>query len=149
MQLRLQSLCGLADSVLQGSPEVQGSKFVIGAVIPGSNNQATKEDVFVVVCTCFDPFALVPTLSPLIFLPMFSHALQQDSFNRSPTHTCACANFSPASLVLCRFICITYQSRMEGRPGRTCSCRVMFGGSCFGKGDLWSWLMALQCEAFA
>lgn len=37
--------------VLQGSPEVQGSKFVIGAVIPGSNNQATKEDVFVVVHT--------------------------------------------------------------------------------------------------
>lgn len=37
----------------QGSPEVQGSKFVIGAIIPGSNNQATKEDVFVVVYTYF------------------------------------------------------------------------------------------------
>lgn len=37
--------------LLQGSPEVQGSKFVIGAIIPGSNNQATKEDVFVVVYT--------------------------------------------------------------------------------------------------
>ena len=46
----------MADSALQGSPEVQGSKFVIGAVIPGSNNQATKEDVFVVVRTCFNPY---------------------------------------------------------------------------------------------
>ena len=33
---------------MQGSPEVQGSKFVIGAIIPGSN-KATKEDAFVVV----------------------------------------------------------------------------------------------------
>lgn len=37
------------DSCLQGSPEVQGSKFVIGAIIPGTSNKATKEDVFVVV----------------------------------------------------------------------------------------------------
>lgn len=38
--------------LLQGSPEVQGSKFVIGAIIPGSNNKATQEDVFVVVRAC-------------------------------------------------------------------------------------------------
>ena len=36
--------------LLQGIPEVQGSKFVFGAIIPGASNKANQEDVFVVVC---------------------------------------------------------------------------------------------------
>ena len=35
--------------LLQGSPEVYGSKFVCGAIIPGAANKAMKEDVFVKV----------------------------------------------------------------------------------------------------
>ena len=37
---------------LQGSPEVDGGKFVVGAIIPGTNDKANPEDVLVVVCRC-------------------------------------------------------------------------------------------------
>ena len=58
---------GMSAFSLQGSPEVQGSKFVIGAIIPGSNNKGTKEDVFVVVR------ATAPVLASVLQYP---HASQ-------------------------------------------------------------------------
>ena len=122
---------------------MQGSKFVIGAIIPGSNNQATKEDVFVVVRVCFSPFA--PELSAYVSTPFTNGVVQIGLIDVA---VYAKTKAPPVLLVLCRYTCITCQSEMEGRPGRICSCRVMSGGSHIGKGDLWSWPTSQPCESF-
>ena len=133
---RLQGSSALADMVVpQGSPEVQGSKFVIGAIIPGSNNQATKEDVFVVVSGCLNLYA--------------PEASAHDWEGHAQVSMHASTPSTSMSLMLCRFICITFQSGMGERRRRIWGYRVMFGGSPTGKGDLWSWLMLQPCKPSA
>ena len=102
-------------SVLQDSPEVSGSKFVIGAIIPGSNNQERKEDAFVVV-----RFLYHSQTAPQILRSCLPDADDSAPFLRRRVQACVYVKASMCTQsFVCRYTCTGCQSGMAWRHGRS------------------------------